>query len=510
MGIGWIIFILATLGWHIGLYGMFTKAGIPGWKALVPFYNTWCMVDKMKLPRYWFFLQFFPIAGQFISIWITIKFVEHFGRFGFLHHALTALVPFAYFPYLGFSKQERYAGEAVVKNYKKSGAREWIDAAVFAIIAATLIRTFVFEAYTIPTPSMEKSLLVNDFLFVSKSAYGPRIPNTPIAMPFVHHTLPIFKTKAYSEIIRIPYTRWFASPITRNDAVVFNFPANDTLINDEENFGSRVTYYQAIRDEMANSRISESQARANIENTYGELIITRPVDKRENFIKRCVGIAGDTVSVVNGIVHINGKPQEFLPESQRYYKLSVPPNTALDEEMLKNMGMQVRPDQGDVQQFDNNTYLINITNAEKKNLKLAPGFSVTDFIAPPDDKLFPYYLNTSAGWSQDNYGPVWIPRKGATIPLTPDNIIRYGRCISSFEGHQLSVGNGKVFVDGKEASSYTFSMNYYWLMGDNRHNSLDSRYWGFVPEDHVVGKASLIWFSWQSGPRWNRLFKKIR
>jgi signal peptidase I len=163
-----------------------------------------------------------------------------------------------------------------------------------------------------------------------------------------------------------------------------------------------------------------------------------------------------------------------------------------------------------VQQFDNTTFLVNITNAERKNLRLAPGFTVTDFIAPPDNKLFPYYLNNSAGWSQDNYGPVWIPRKGASIPLTPDNIVRYGRCITAYEGHQLNISNGKVLIDGKEATTYTFAMNYYWLMGDNRHNSLDSRYWGFVPEDHVVGKASLIWFSWQGGPRWNRLFKKIR
>ncbi|MEO6538433.1 MAG: DUF5684 domain-containing protein, partial [Ferruginibacter sp.] len=172
MSLGWVIFIIAALGWHIGMYGMFKKAGIDGWKAFIPFYNTWCMVEKMDLQKAWFFLQFIPIAGQFITIWITIKFVEHFGRFGFLHHAATVLVPFIYFPYLGFSKNEKYAGKLVVNNYKKSAAREWIDAAAFAVVAATLIRTFVFEAYTIPTPSMEKTLLVNDFLFVSKFSYG--------------------------------------------------------------------------------------------------------------------------------------------------------------------------------------------------------------------------------------------------------------------------------------------------------------------------------------------------
>jgi signal peptidase I len=183
------------------------------------------------------------------------------------------LVPFIYFPYLGFAKDERYAGEMVVNNYKKSAAREWIDAAAFAIVAATLIRTFIFEAYTIPTPSMEKTLLVNDFLFVSKSAYGPRIPNTPVAMPFVHHTMPFVNARSYTEMIHIPYTRWFARPVKRNDAVVFNFPANDTLINDEENFGSKITYYQAER-ELGRDKVWQN---------YGDLIITRPVDKREKF-----------------------------------------------------------------------------------------------------------------------------------------------------------------------------------------------------------------------------------
>jgi len=500
MSIGWIIFILATLGWHAGLYGMFKKAGIEGWKALVPFYNTWCMVEKMKLKKYWFFLQLVPIAGQFISIWIAIKFVEHFGRFGVGHHALTVFLPFIYFPYLGFSNNERYAGELVVHNYKKSAAREWIDAAAFAVVAATLIRTFVFEAYTIPTPSEEKTLLVNDFLFVSKWAYGPRIPNTPVAMPFVHHSLPYSSTKAYSEIIHIPYTRWFPSPVKRNDAVVFNFPENDTLINDEENFGSRTTYYEAVR----------VMGREAVWAEYGpekrDIIITRPVDKRENFIKRCVAIAGDTLEVRSGIVFINGKPQPLFPQSERMYKAIgfVP-----DEDNLKAMGIHVRTEQGDIRTEADGSMLVNITNEEKASLSPANAAKFATYIEPPGNRLFPYY-NASSGWSADNYGPLWIPAKGASITLTPDNLIRYRRCIVAYEGNKLEVNNGKVFINDKEASTYTFKMDYFWLMGDNRHNSLDSRYWGFVPEDHVVGKASLIWFSWEKGPRWSRIFKSIK
>ncbi|MEP7107796.1 MAG: S26 family signal peptidase [Ferruginibacter sp.] len=500
MSIGWIIFIVGTLGWHIGMYGMFIKAGIQGWKAFIPVYNTWCIVEKIKLKKWWFFFQLVPIAGQFITIWITIKFVEHFGRFGFWHHALTVFLPFIYFPYMGFSKNERYAGEMVVKNYKKSASREWIDAAAFAVVAATLIRTFVFEAYTIPTPSMEKTLLVNDFLFVSKSAYGPRIPNTPIAMPFVHHTIPGINTKSYSEWIHIPYTRWFASPVKRNDAVVFNFPANDTLINDEENFGSKRTYYQAVRD-MGRDRVWQN---------FGDLIVTRPVDKQENFIKRCVAIAGDKLEIRNAVLFINDSAQPFPPESELKYIVQT--TSPLDEEELQTFGIHTDPEQGEGEfiGYNNGTYMINMTPGEKKKVAALKNVVKVDIqFNPISNELYPYY-DTAAHWSVDNFGPLWVPKKGVAIQLTPDNYIRYERCIRTYEGNELERRDGKIFLNGTETTSYTFKMDYNWLMGDNRHNSLDSRYWGFVPEDHVVGKASLIWFSWEKGPRWKRLFSVIK
>jgi signal peptidase I len=495
---GWIIFILGALGWHIGLYGMFKKAGIEGWKAFVPFYNTWCMVEKMPLKKYWFFLQLIPIAGQFITIWICIKFVEHFGRFGFWHHAATVLVPFAYFPYMGFSKGERYAGNAVVNNYKKSGAREWIDAAAFAVVAATLIRTFVFEAYTIPTSSMEKTLLVNDFLFVSKFAYGPRIPNTPLAMPFMHHTIPGLNTKSYLEWIKIPYTRWFASPVKRNDAVVFNFPAGDTLTKE---FDSVDPYYDIVRRTPG--------GRDEVWNNF--TIITRPVDKRENYIKRCVGIAGDTIMIKDGKLQVNGQPAYISPTSATYYNVRT--NTGWGEEMLREAGIRLnqREDREDVFDFqelrNSSLYKINLTPEELEIVKKLPGF-----VGYTRDTLsyqtFPYDASV-AKWTTDEFGPLWIPKKGASINLTRENLVLYERCIRVYEGNTLEVQGNQVLINGQPATSYTFKMDYYWMMGDNRHKSQDSRYWGVVPEDHIVGRASLIWFSWEGGPRWKRMFRMI-
>ena len=500
MSIGLLIFIIGVIGWHVGMYGMFKKAGIEGWKAFVPFYNTWCMVEKMELNKYWFFLQLIPIAGQFITIWICIKFVEHFGRFNFWHHAATVLVPFIYFPYLGFSNNERYAGIAVVKNYKKSTAREWIDAAAFAVVAATLIRTFVFEAYVIPTSSMEKSLLVNDYLFVSKSAYGPRIPNTPLAMPFMHHTIPVVNTKSYVEWIKIPYTRWFASPVKRNDVVVFNFPGGDTLTRERD---SQDPYYDMVRRE----------GREAVWETY--TIATRPVDKRENYVKRCVAVAGDVLKVVDGQLYINGKPSDFKNTTTFY--LVKTKNTILDEDVLTEAGIHLNMGEAESSSVDfgaisANLYRINLSNAELQKLKTIPGVDSIERERSPIPDVYPYcYNNTPFKWTVDDFGGdgLWVPKKGASIQLTPENIALYKRVIHVYENNEWEERDGKIFINGKEAASYSFKMNYYWMMGDNRHKSQDSRFWGFVPEDHVVGKASLIWFSWEKGPRWKRIFRWI-
>ncbi len=508
MSWGWIIFILGTIGFHIGLFGMFKKAGITPWKAFIPFYNTWLIVEKMQIKRYWFYLQFIPIVGQFITIWIFIIFVEHFGRFSVLHHAAAVFLPFLYFPYLGFSKNERFAGGQIVKNYKKSSTREWIDAAVFAIVAATIIRTFVFEAYTIPTGSMEKTLLVNDFLFVSKTSYGPRLPNTPLSFPFVHHTLPVVKTKSYLEWIKLPFKRIFSSPVKRNDVVVFNYPVGDTVIGE---FQSEINYYDYLRvyQSRGGSRDMLLAERDDI--------LVRPVDKRENFIKRCVAISGDTLRVIDGILYVNGKVSEAPEMAEVPYYVTTDGKSAFPDDFLsKELNVQV--DDQDQRDFipltdKPNTYRINMTETQAKKVQafsfVQPGSVVRELNTAGFGNTFPYDT-AHYQWSEDNFGPLWVPKKGTSLVLTPDNIAAYRRVIQVYEGSELEEKDGKYFINGKETNAYTFKLDYFWMMGDNRHNSQDSRFWGFVPEDHVVGKASLIWFSWQNGPRWNRLFKSIK
>lgn len=507
---GWIIFILGTIGFHIGLYGMFKKAGIDPVKAFIPYYNTWLMVKKLQVKPIWFWLQFIPVVGQFITISLTIDFVKQFGRFSLLDHAAAVFLPFAYLPYLGYSKDIKYIGHDAAHKHKKTVVREWIDAAVFAVVAATIIRTFVFEAYTIPTPSMEKSLMVNDFLFVSKLSYGPRIPNTPLAVPFVHHSLPGSTSKSYLEWIKLPYKRLFAADVKRNDVVVFNLPVGDTVINDEENFGSKVTYYDAIRQSNGN--------RDGIWDLYGEIIITRPVDKRENFIKRCVGIAGDTLEIRNGVVYINGKMNDIPPGSETNYLLKTK-GQPLNFEMLLEEEYGIRSDQGDIRSAGTNQYEILLRNDQVEQFKKLPFVDSLFLINNTLDNntpgtagiyVFPNDIANS-NWTIDNYGPLYIPKKGATITLTDANYKRYERVIRTYENNNFDYKSGKFIINGKETNQYTFKMNYYWLMGDNRHNSLDSRYWGFVPEDHVVGEAWMIFFSWENGkPRWNRLFRLIK
>ena len=508
-----VIYLIETLIVFLpsfGLARLFEKAGVEKWKAFIPFYNTWVMETLAQRPRHWVFWQFIPVVGWFISPGIFIEFVKLYGKFSVGSHILAALLAPLYFPYLAYYQDVKYLGPEVVRKHKKTAAREWFDAAIFAIVAATLIRTFVFEAYTIPSASMEKTLLTNDFLFVSKWSYGPRLPNTPLSIPFIHNYIPSTSWKSYSTLIRIPYIRWWASPVHRNDDVVFNFPEGDTVINKPE-YQSARPYYNFIRE--LNGTYSDEK-RQQILNDPDLPLAVHPADKTDNYIKRCVGIPGDSLKLVNGILYVNSQPAFISPTSATFYVFRTN-NVMIDEDQLREAKIQLNQ-QDDDPDFSPGTgyvYRINLTLGEVEKLKKIPGVipgSVTREVdSSGNGTVFPYDT-TYFKWTVDNYGPVWIPKKGATISLTPQNIDVYKRCIEVYEKNKWEQQGSKIFINGKETTSYTFKMDYYWMMGDNRHKSQDSRYWGFVPEDHVVGKASIIWFSWEHGPRWSRLFRFVK
>jgi len=501
---GILLLIIGTLGWHIGMYGMFKKAGLDATKALIPFYNTWLIVEKCGISKKWFWLQLIPIAGQFITIWITIIWVMHFKKFSLIDHTLASIFPFIYFPYIGFSNDVSWGGSAVVENYQKSPSREWIDAGVFAIVAATIIRTFAFEAYVIPTESMEKTLLVNDFLFVSKMSYGPRVPATPVAFPFVHNTMPLSQTTpSYIKQIQLPYKRLPGfTTVKRNDVVVFNFPAGDTIINLPD-FGSAKPYYDVLRVNFNGNRDA----------LFAEYpILVHPYDKTDNYIKRCTAVSGDVVQLKNSVLYINGQPA-FVPASSQTEYLVETNGVSFTPEFLKNsLGIDVDDTKGQIEMAGNgsNLYKINMTADEAAIIKKQPNVKSVQFyeenfqgITFPQDTV--HYK-----WTPDNFGPLQIPAAGQAISLTPANIALYRRLITVYEGHTLTETNGGFLIDDKPATSFTPKYNYYWMMGDNRHRSQDSRFWGFVPETHIVGKASLIWFSWKNGPRFKRIFSAIK
>ncbi|MGO4877821.1 signal peptidase I [Pedobacter psychrotolerans] len=380
---------------------------------------------------------------------------------------------------------------------KKTKTREWVDAIVFAVVAATIIRVFFIEAYTIPSGSMERSLLIGDFLFVSKVNYGARIPMTPVAFPFAHHTMPLTGTKAYWDGIQWKYHRLPGlSEIKRNDVVVFNLPVGDTVALENQ----EPSYYNLIR--QSDWKTVNSQYTVN----------SRPVDKRENIIKRCIGIPGDVVAMKNGIVSINGKIDPLKNTGQMPYKIKL--TTAnVNLEVFRNLGFKV----SEMQQLDGETYIANATSEMIQKLKPLDFVKSVELSVTPstanDGDLFP--LDPNRKWNVDNFGPVKIPAKGWTVKINSNTMPLYYRVIRTYEGNKVEQKGGVWYINNQPATTYTFKMNYYWMMGDNRHNSTDSRYWGFVPEDHVVGKALFIWMSFDADAsffhkiRWSRLFKSI-
>ena len=404
----------------------------------------------------------------------------------------------------------------------------WVDAIVFALVAVYFINLFFFQNYVIPSSSLEKSLLTGDYLFVSKVSYGPRVPQTPLTMPLTQHTLPVFNCKSYIEWPQWEYRRVKGlGNIKVNDIVVFNYPSGDTLCSapmyQAQDFylmcygiGEQLWPTHPNPDSLTLLQQREYYAEvyrlgrnyiASHPDEYGE-IITRPADRRENYVKRCVGLPGQTLQIKNRVVYLDGKANKEPDNVQYTYYVEL--NQQLPEELIQELGISFE----DLRSLHDNGYMpltqyaVATLNTRKDLVK-----SIRLNTDSSPDGIYPHDGNKH--WTRDNYGPVWIPKKGETVRLTLDNITIYDRPIRVYEGNDLQVKNGAIYINGTLTDKYTFKMDYYWMMGDNRHNSADSRYWGFVPEDHIVGKPLFIWWSSDpdrhgiSGIRWSRLFSIV-
>lgn len=502
------------------LYKVFEKAGRPGWQALVPGYNfvVWSEIVGRK-PSYaaW---MLFPIVNIFIFAALAIDLVRSFGKEKFWHSvAAVVLTPVAFF-YLGIKKEEKYLGPVLVaeraykekleaaKNsnnqtqfkklqannpYHKGPIREWTESIIFAVFAAAFIRMFLIEMYKIPTSSMEGSLLVGDFLCVSKVHYGIRTPMTIAMIPLLHNRIPFLNTESYLDKPSLKYFRFPAlEKIDHNDPVVFNYPEGDSVIITP---GRTYSIYDFDRPGVPRN---DAQRRQTEE--LRKEVVTRPMDKMDHYIKRCIGLPGDSLKIVDRQVYINGEAATNPTNMQFAYVIRS--EGSLNLKKLQEWDVNLADSPG------NNIYMLHQEQVDKIR---SMGNVTVELLPQGPRPLFPYDPDINADWSVDNYGPIYIPKKGATVPISPETIAPYRRIINTYEHNDLSIEGDQVFINGQPADSYTFKMDYYWMMGDNRHNSEDSRVWGFVPEDHIVGKPLFIWFStkWgdiKNGIRWNRLF----
>jgi signal peptidase I len=484
----WFVFFLIVQVIHfLGTWKLYEAAGRKRWEAAIPVYNSIVLMKMIGRPTWWTLLLFIPIINLIMFPVIWAETLKTFGKRSSLDTFLGIFTLGFYIFYINYTQQLNYVTDRNLDAENQTAST--VSSLLFAIIVATLVHTYVIQPFTIPSSSLEKSLLVGDFLFVSKMNYGARVPMTAVALPMVHDSIPLTKIKSYLSWPQLPYLRLPSfEKIKNNDIVVFNWP-RDTLFN----------MYIA-----ADKRYD------------------KPIDKKTNYVKRCVGIPGDSLQIKDGIVFINGK-ELILPERakpQYSYKVALDGKTPIDfEYLLKDM--DVTDGAGFTSELNDTLFIRALTFANAERLKNVPGITavIREIKKGPEDGIFPDFQDgkpsVTNNWNCDNFGPIYIPEAGKTVALNKESLPFYKIIINEYEGNSIKVVGNDIYVNDKIATTYTFKQNYYWMMGDNRHNSLDARYFGYTPADHIVGKPVFIWMSWDTNGkgfgkiRWERLFTTV-
>ena len=605
-------YLLILINPFLGQWGkQFQKMGLSSSNAYIPLYNYYLVFKHTNKKPFWTILMLIPGVHLIMMMVANVSLIRRFGRFSLMdtiqgiffpyvlmHQLVTDekaiqvaetnwnnakelearkwgdhLVLFMCLPVLGHALELLFSLISSRKAGSKTGVKEWGDSLLFALIAATVIRTYVFEPFQIPTGSMEKTMLVGDFLFVNKLAFGPKVPITPLSYPLVHNNVPWVNIPSYLTIEKGSYFRLPGfGKIKPYDIVVFNYPSGDTavydpripnglmghdyhgIINNEAiwqfriknnllgkgvnaadslkflSFIDNIDYWRNIARENLKNGLFPIYSTENAEGMTHDGLIYRPVDKRENYIKRCIGTPGDVIKIENATVYRNGKPAKIFDNMAFKWDVSKATATFNAQEMFERFGLENAPDASryDYEEGDStNPYVLNISPLEKRNIQKAypnakfsvhidrPSYTVEKRNPSPEELIenlecFPkdFYVNNT----MTDFQEFRVPKKGATVSISSKNIAWYRRIISAYEGHTLvEKKDGTILIDNKKASSYTFGMDYYWMMGDNRYNSADSRVWGFVPEDHIVGRASLVWLSKSpyKGFRMERILKNV-